>query len=143
MAVELESLGRSVKQLQYRHHRAMERGLAPLGTTFVQWDALRAIANNPGASAHALALETFQSDQSFGTLATRLEVRGLIERAPGGGRKIEHRLSAQGERMLAAGRPVLAGVAKTSFAPLSEQERATLLELLSRVLAEPAPGDEG
>lgn len=138
MAVELEVLGRSVKQLQYRHHRAMEVRLAQVGTTLAQWDALRAIENNPGASAHTLAAATFQTDQSFGTLATRLNARGLIERSPGRGRRIDHQLTTAGREMLRAGYPVAAAVVNDSFASLSEAERATLLDLISRVIRDGA-----
>lgn len=46
----------------------------------VQWDALRHLHQNPGASLHDLARLTFQTDQSFGSLAARMIDRGLIER---------------------------------------------------------------
>jgi DNA-binding MarR family transcriptional regulator len=132
MEIDLKTLGRAVKQAQHRHHRALDSRLAAVGTTLVQWDALRAIERQPGASAHDLALETFQSDQSFGTLANRLAAQGLIERRPGDGRKIEHRLTAAGKKTLKAGHPIAEHVLRESFADLSERERATLLDLLHR-----------
>jgi DNA-binding MarR family transcriptional regulator len=132
---ELETVGRAVKRLQYRHHRAMEVGLIAVGTTLAQWDALRAISRNPGASAHSLALATFQSDQSFGTLANRLVAQKLIERRPGVGRRIEHHLTADGEAMLAKGFPVAESVLEASFTGLSQRERATLLDLLERAIS--------
>src|ERR1700712_1116251 len=100
---DLERLGRAVKQAQHRQHRAADTALNAIGTTIVQWDALRAIAAAPGASAHQLALATFQTDQAFGTLANRLQAQHQILRKNGEGRRIEHRLSAAGERILAAG----------------------------------------
>ncbi|UFS59189.1 MarR family winged helix-turn-helix transcriptional regulator [Subtercola endophyticus] len=133
MATDLEALGRAVKVAQYRHHRAMDARLSTVGTTLVQWDALRAIGRAPGASAHDLALTTFQSDQSFGTLATRLVAQGLIDRVPGRGRRIEHHLTDAGRAMLAAGATVADGMLAQSFAPLTEPERATLLDLLGRL----------
>ena len=134
MPVDLETLGRAVKQAQYRQHRALETRLAPLGTTLVQWDALRAVARDPGASGHELAVATFQGDQAFGTLANRLVAQGLIERTPGRGRRIEHRLTAAGERMLAAGRPVLLEVLGEAFSGLDEGERELLLGLLEKLV---------
>jgi DNA-binding MarR family transcriptional regulator len=134
MPVDLEILGRTVKQAQYRQQRALETRLAPLGTTLVQWDALRAIGRNPGASGHELAVATFQGDQAFGTLANRLVAQGLIERTPGRGRRIEHRLTDAGERMLAAGRPVHLEVLTEAFVPLDEGERETLLGLLEKLV---------
>jgi DNA-binding MarR family transcriptional regulator len=127
-------LGRAVKQVQYRHHRALDARLGSVGTTLAQWDALRAIGRNPGASAHLLAVETFQSDQSFGTLAGRLAAQDLIRRRPGRGRRIEHHLTPAGEKALQAGRPIARDVFAASFAQLSEAERSTLLDLLLRVL---------
>jgi DNA-binding MarR family transcriptional regulator len=133
VCVDIQALGRAIKQVQHRHHRALDARLAAAGTTLVQWDVLRAIARSPGASAHVLAVATFQSDQAFGTLANRLIGKGLIERRPGRGRRIEHRLTPAGEAALAAAHPIANDVLGASFAPLSEGERATLLDLLQRI----------
>src|SRR5262245_66060580 len=100
MPTDLEILGRTVKRAQHRQHRVLDSALAPIGTTVVQWDAMRAIARSPDGSAHDLAVATFQTDQSFGTLANRLDAQGLIVRRPGTGRRIEHALTAAGERKL-------------------------------------------
>ncbi|MYV97083.1 MarR family transcriptional regulator [Streptomyces sp. SID3343] len=140
MTVNLEVLGRAVKQVQYRHHRALDTGLAAVGTTLAQWDALRAIARSPGASGHELAQATFQGDQAFGTLANRLASQELIERRPGHGRRVEHHLTERGERVLAAGRPVAQRVLSASFAPLAQEEREVLLGLLLRIAAAPGAG---
>jgi len=139
MTVELQLLGRAIKQAQYRHHRQLDLRLAVLGTTLVQWDALRAIERQPGASAHALAVATFQSDQAFGTLANRLLAQQLIERRPGQGRRIEHHLTPAGKALLEAAQPFADEMLAESFAELTEQERATLLALLLRV-GGPGPG---
>src|SRR5712691_9423437 len=97
---DLLDLGRAVKQLQYRHHRALDRRLRTVGTSLPQWDALRAISRGPHSSAHALAEMTFQTDQSFGSLANRLVQLGLVERLAGPGRAIRHRLTPKGEALL-------------------------------------------
>ena len=131
---DLEALGRAVKELQWRNHRSMEQRLNAIGATLAQWDALRAIDRNPGVPAHTLAVYTFQSDQSFGTLATRMQKQGLIERVSGQGRAIEHRLTDAGRSTLAEGHAVAAGFLAESFAPLQADERATLLDLLTRVI---------
>jgi DNA-binding MarR family transcriptional regulator len=133
---DVQALGRRIKQVQYRHHRALDARLAAVGTTLAQWDALRAIGRLPGESAHTLAMETFQSDQAFGTLANRLEAQGLIDRRPGRGRRIEHRLSPAGELILAAGHPVASSVLGASFGSLSEEERSILLDLLLKIAGE-------
>ena len=133
MAATPQSTGRILKRAQYRNHRAADRALREIGTTLVQWDALRAISESPDSSAHDLAVATFQSDQSFGTLANRLESQGLIERASGHGRRVEHRLTGAGHEMLGAGIEVTAKVSAKSFEGLSAEELQTLQDLLSRV----------
>jgi DNA-binding MarR family transcriptional regulator len=130
---ELQELGRTVKQVQYRQHRALDSALQAVGTTLAQWDALRAISRTPGASARELAAATFQTEQSFGTLAGRLTAQDLVERRPGHGRRIEHHLTPAGEQILAAGRKVADEVLADCFSPLADTDRATLLALLQRL----------
>ena len=134
MDSELERLGRAVKQAQHRQFRALETALKPLGTTLVQWDALRAIAAAPGASAHRLALATFQTDQAFGTLANRLEAQQLIVRTSGEGRRIEHRLSPKGEQILAQGNVIADRVRTELYAAIPKADRRALAALLDRIL---------
>ena len=139
MVSELQKLGRAIKQVQYKHHRILDAELRRIGTTLVQWDALRAIGCSPGASAHELAVETFQSDQAFGTLANRLISQGLIERKPGRGRRINHYLTPAGREILEAGHPVVNRVFAASFSQLSDYERSTLSVLLARLGHEETP----
>jgi len=136
--VQLQLLGRAVKQAQYRQHRALDGALAGVGTTLAQWDALRAISRSPGSSARELAAATFQTEQAFGTLVGRLAGQGLVDRRPGRGRRIEHHLTEAGERVLEAGHEVADQVLTQCFAGLEETDRAALLELLQRLNGEGA-----
>ncbi|GHD42737.1 MarR family winged helix-turn-helix transcriptional regulator [Streptomyces galbus] len=138
MAVELQILGRAVKAVQYRQHRALDSRLASVGSTLAQWDALRAISRAPGASARELAAATFQSEQAFGTLAGRLVAQGLVDRRPGHGRRIEHHLTPEGERRLEAGHAVADAVLAECFEALTPAEREALLGLLHKI-ADSAP----
>ncbi|HZX06285.1 MarR family winged helix-turn-helix transcriptional regulator [Kribbella sp.] len=124
----------AVKRLQYRHHRALSRALAPLGLSLVQWDTLRHLHRNPDASLHDLAVLTFQTDQSFGSLATRMADRGLIERIPGPGRAVKHRLTAKGEELRAEGQEAVDAVFKTSFDALTPAKLDQLGTLLDTAL---------
>jgi DNA-binding MarR family transcriptional regulator len=137
MTRAIQAIGLSVKRLQMRHHRALNAGLAPLGITLVQWDALRHLDENPGASLHDLALLTFQSDQSFGTLAGRMIQRGLIERVPGPGRAVRHRLTEKGAALRHDGDAIVEQVLRESFAALAPAQLAEFGELLAQVLSEP------
>jgi len=130
---ELQALGRAIKQAQYRQHRSLDTALAAAGTTLAQWDALRAIDRSPGASARALAAATFQSEQAFGTLAGRLLAQGLVERRATHGRRNAHHLTPAGERVLEAGHKIADEVLADCFAPLPDEDRTTLLELLRRL----------
>ncbi|MFI5910065.1 MarR family winged helix-turn-helix transcriptional regulator [Dactylosporangium sp. NPDC051541] len=135
MTRAIGEIGLSVKRLQMRHHREGNAALAPLGVSLVQWDALRHLHRNPEASLHDLAQLTFQTDQSFGTLAARMIDRGLIERMPGPGRAIRHRLTDKGDAIRAEGQQLLGEVLERSFARLTPDELATFDALLIRLLS--------
>ncbi|TQS44787.1 MarR family winged helix-turn-helix transcriptional regulator [Cryptosporangium phraense] len=135
MTRSLAEIGLSVKRLQMAHHRAANVALAPLGLSIVQWDALRHLRQNPDASLHDLAVLTFQTDQSFGTLAARLIDRGLIERVPGPGRAVKHRLTPHGLAVQEEGQAVLNDVLGRTFGALAPDELAAFDGLLTRLLA--------
>src|SRR5215831_13935755 len=105
----------AVKRLQHRHHRALSQALAPLGLSLVQWDTLRHLDRQPEASLHDLAVLTFQTDQSFGSLAARMADRGLIERISGPGRAVRHRLTEEGARLRAEGQAIADTILESSF----------------------------
>jgi len=131
MTTDLEALGQAIKRAQYRNHRTMDGALRDLGITLVQWDALRAVDRMPGASGHDLAVATFQSDQAFGTLATRLVERGLVTRSAGRGRRLEYALTDDGRAALEGGHDIAVVVLRDLFAPLDEEQRAALQQLLA------------
>jgi DNA-binding MarR family transcriptional regulator len=128
----LQEVGLAVKRLQWRHHRTANERLAPLGLSLAQWDVLRHLTLQPEASLHTLAELTFQTDQSMGTLATRMIQRDLIERVPGPGRAIRHRLTPHGTQVHAAGADIMDTVLAESIGTLSPAERAELHRLLLR-----------
>lgn len=134
MSIEPELLGWLVKRLQHRHHRSLDSQLSELGTSLVQWNALREIDRNPGACQRALAERTFNSDQAFGTLVTRLKRRGLVAQKKGVGRRLEHLLTPAGAALLKKGQKVMSKVTSDSFAALSARDRRELVRLLSLVL---------
>ena len=129
-------VGLLVKRLQHRNHRALSAALADLDISLVQWDTLRHLHRNPDASLHDLALLTFQTDQSFGSLAARMADRGLIERVPGPGRAVRHRLTERGDRLREAGQARADRVVGESFAALTDDQIDHLGDLLTTALAE-------
>ncbi len=135
-----QNVGLLVKRLQMQHHRAANAALAALDISLVQWDALRHLEANPGASLHDLAVLTFQTDQSFGALAARMEARGLIERVEGPGRAVRHRLTAKGEQVRKEGSALVESVLQESFAPLTPTQLQSLHKLLHLLVHEPGTG---
>jgi DNA-binding MarR family transcriptional regulator len=63
----------------------------------------------------------------------------MIQRVPGPGRAVRHRLTSKGEATLRKGFDVVDQVFETSFAPLTVRQREELYRLLSRVLIEGNP----
>ncbi|SER26320.1 DNA-binding transcriptional regulator, MarR family [Lentzea albida] len=131
-----------MKRLQHRHHRAMSQALAPLGLSLVQWDTLRHLQRQPDASLHDLAVLTFQTDQSFGSLAVRMAERGLIERVPGPGRAVRHRLTEEGARLLNEGQVLAERVVRSSFSALTAEQLDQLGDLLDLALGNDPVADE-
>jgi len=129
----VQDIGIAVKRLQWRHHTEASKRLAELGVSLPQWDVLRRLHEAPDASLHDLAQRTFQTDQSMGSLATRMIARGLIERVDGRGRAVRHAVTPEGERIRKAGAEILESVLTESLSPLSAAERSTLHKLLTKV----------
>ena len=141
MTATQRRIGLSVKRLQMRHHRAITNALAPLGVSLVQWDALRHLDENPSASLHDLALLTFQTDQSFGSLAGRMVERGLIERLEGPGRAVRHRLTPRGLEVRRAGEELVDSVLARSLASLTPAQLDAFDKTLALLISVPLDGD--
>ena len=141
MNVALQDLGRAVKRLQHRLHGRLDPAMAEIGTTLAQWDALRTIESSAGASGHVLATLTFQTDQSFGALISKLIKQRLIKRHPGVGRALFYTLTDQGRRVLTDGSRVVDDVLEEGFRELSTAERTKLFKLLLKVLSHGRPRD--
>jgi DNA-binding MarR family transcriptional regulator len=134
MSSSPERLGWLIKRIQHGHHRELDKCLASLGVSLVQWNALREIEQNPSCSQHHLAEKTFNSDQAFGTLLKRLQASKLIESQSGAGRANIQTLTAKGQDLLIRGQEIMSQVAQSSFSSLTEAERDELARLLSKVL---------
>jgi DNA-binding MarR family transcriptional regulator len=130
METSLAEVGLAVKRLQWRHHREASTRLATIGLSLPQWDVLRHLREEPDASLHALAELTFQTDQSMGALAARMIDRGLLERRPGPGRAVRHRITEAGERARVTGAEFMREVMEGTVGVLSEDDLRTLHRLL-------------
>jgi DNA-binding MarR family transcriptional regulator len=130
MAPRLQEVGLAVKRLQWKHHTAANKNLATLGISLPQWDVLRHLHAQPDASLHDLAVLTFQTDQSMGTLAGRMVDRGLLERVAGPGRAVRHEITTEGERIRREGGRIVDRVMKSTLGRLSASDLETLHRLL-------------
>jgi DNA-binding MarR family transcriptional regulator len=146
MSGQLEKLGLLIKRVNARNHRSLDERLSRLGISLVQWNAVREIERNPERTAHALAELTFNSDQAFGTLITRLQRLGFVERKNSKGRAIHHVLTARGKQMLDKGYEIYLEFLSLAFAQLTQRERSVLLDLMTKLVLRPADelywGDE-
>ena len=107
----------------------------PMGLKPVELSMLELLRANPGIAparlARALAVSRPQATQ----LLDRLEQRGLARRRPSGtdGRGFEVHATAEGQRRTKDAMARLLAAESGVLAPLSEAERAMLLELLSKL----------
>jgi DNA-binding MarR family transcriptional regulator len=130
----LQDVGLSIKRVQHHNHREINKRLGTLDIGLVQWDTLRHVLEQPSATMHDLALLTFQSDQAFGTLANRMQNRGLIRKNNGRGRAITLSLTTKGIELQRLGSDIVGQVLTETFAPLSKLQMETLITLLDQIL---------
>ena len=104
--------------------------------TSVQYAALVAIREAPGLDATRLSSIIAFDRSTLGDVLERLEGKGWIVRTPGpADRRIKRlQLSQEGERLLARVDPAAARVQDRILAPLSEQDRSTLMRLLEQLV---------
>src|SRR5262249_13929457 len=102
----------------------------------------------PDSSTHALALFIGQSDQSAGAVVARLEQRGLLERKPGAGKAILHRITPDGEELVRRCNTIVEDVMTRLLTGLTDQSvRAlgtslqSIAEAALAAAARPGAGD--
>ncbi|WAP59141.1 MarR family winged helix-turn-helix transcriptional regulator [Streptomyces sp. S465] len=132
-----------LRRAQLRKQVACEAALAEVGLTLPQWGMLYAVATEPDSSTHALAVFIGQSDQSAGAVVARLQRRGLIERRPGAGKAILHRITPEGDELLRRCNRTVEDVMTRLLAGLSDQARQALRTALESVAQAALPESSG
>ena len=122
-----------LRRAQLRKQLACEAALAQVGLTLPQWGMLYAIATEPDASTHALALFIGQSDQSAGAVVARLEQRGLLERRRGAGKAILHSLTPEGDELVRRCNAIVEDVMTCLLASLTDQALVALRASLQSI----------
>lgn len=104
--------------------------------TSVQFAALDAIALQPGIDQAGLAATIGFDRATIGGVVERLEQKALVQRRVSADdrRARQLHLTAEGQSMLAAVRPVVEALQRDILGPLSAAERSTFLALAHKAL---------
>lgn len=107
------------------------------GVSGAQLFAMRQIAETPGLSLNDLAARTLAKQSSVSELASRLEERGFIKRAPSesDGRQLELTLTSKGRRAIADSRTTAQERLISGLERLPKAKRIDLAESLEAWLA--------
>jgi DNA-binding MarR family transcriptional regulator len=131
-----------LRRAQLRKQLACEAALTQVGLTLPQWGMLYAIAAEPDSSTHALARFIGQSDQSAGAVVARLEQRGLLERRPGVGKAILHRITPDGDELVRRCNAIVEDVMTSLLASLTGQDLLALQASLQSIAAAALPAEQ-
>ncbi|MHC0433784.1 MarR family winged helix-turn-helix transcriptional regulator [Streptomyces sp. O3] len=132
-----ERLGHHIKRVEQELIALKQAALKPAGLTVPQYTVLVVLAQNPGASAAALARLCLVTPQTIATILVNLESKGLVSRTPHPYHRnaTETRLTADGERTLAVADAAAVEIERRLGDAFTADERASLVELLGRCSA--------
>jgi DNA-binding MarR family transcriptional regulator len=133
------AVGNALKRAQHEFRLALNTELASLGTNSSQLNVLAEIRANPGVSSAQLARLCALTPQSLGEQVIQLQAQGLVERVPGAGRRLDHRITPAGRRLLARGLERARVVHKSVLQDFDEAELEALdasFRLIARRAAE-------
>jgi DNA-binding MarR family transcriptional regulator len=128
-----------LRRAQLHKQLACEAALAQVGLTLPQWGMLYAVATDPDSSTHALAVFIGQSDQSAGAVVARLEQRGLLERRPGVGKAILHRITPDGDELVRRSTAIVEDVMTSLLSALTNQALLALQASLQSIAEAAVP----
>jgi len=105
--------------------------------TPIQWGVMAAILEEPGSGQKHIAKRVGIDPVTLGQMIDALEQKGLVTRQtdPGDRRGRQLFLSRHGTELRHRLRPSLLGAQERVLAPLTNTERAALLDMLVRVVA--------
>ncbi|MCZ7432138.1 MarR family winged helix-turn-helix transcriptional regulator [Streptomyces sp. WMMC1477] len=146
-----ERLGHHVKRVEQELIALKQAALKPAGLTVAQYTVLVVLAQNPGASAAALARLCLVTPQTVATILTNLEGKGLVVRTPHPYHRnaTETRLTEAGEETLATADAAAVRIERRLGDAFTAEERGLLIELLGRcsttfhAMAEEVDGGRG
>lgn len=124
-----------IKRAEQATQAAKEAAVREVGITAVQQAALSVLSDNPGINPAELARRCLVSPQAMNSLLGRLEARGFIQRSPHPhhGSLVEIKLTEPGRAVFEEADALVAKVEQRLAAGLSEEELATVRDLLGRI----------
>ena len=129
----MEMAGHLIRRLHQQSTQVFQARMQTAGfdLTSVQFAALDAIAQQPGIAQASLAEAISFDRATIGGVIDRLEQKALVQRAVSADDRRSRRvtLTREGERLLAACRPVVEGLQAEILGPLSAAERKAFLAL--------------
>lgn len=134
----IEMAGHLIRRLHQQSTQIFQAQAQAAGfdLTSVQFAALDAIAAQPGIDQASLAATISFDRATIGGVIDRLESKGLVQRVVGehDRRARQLHLTAAGDGLLSACRPVVEALQDDIMAPLSPRERAAFLALARKTL---------
>ena len=133
-----EMAGHLIRRLHQQSTQVFQTQMQAAGfdLTSVQFAAMDAIATQPGIDQASLAAEIGFDRATIGGVVDRLENKGLVQRLVSAQdrRARELSLTAEGQQLLAACRPVVEALQGDILAALSAAEQARFLALAGKAL---------
>ena len=134
----IEMAGHLIRRLHQQSTQVFQARMQAAGfdLTSVQFAALDAIAQQPGIAQASLAEAISFDRATIGGVIDRLEQKALVQRAVSADDRRSRRvtLTREGERLLAACRPVVEGLQGEILGPLSAAERKAFRALALKAL---------
>ncbi|MEG3629616.1 MarR family winged helix-turn-helix transcriptional regulator [Streptomyces poriticola] len=129
-----ERLGHHVKRVELELIALKQAAVKPAGLTVPQYTVLVVLAQNPGASAAALARLCLVTPQTVATILSNLETKGLVTRTPHPYHRnaMETRLTEAGQDTLAVADTAAVAVERRLGDAFTAEERDLLIDLLRR-----------
>jgi MarR family transcriptional regulator, lower aerobic nicotinate degradation pathway regulator len=129
-----EQIGFLLRRAHQRHaaifHEHMLDGLTP-----TQFAALAKLREGGPLPQNQLGRETAMDTATINGVVTRLKARGLVERVPDTAdrRRLTVKLTPDGRRLVDRCIKVAARISELTLAPLDDQDRGAVIELLDRI----------
>lgn len=130
--------GHLIRRLHQQSTQVFQATMQAAGfdLTSVQFAALDAIAEQPGIDQASLAATISFDRATIGGVIDRLEQKALVQRVVSAQDRRARvlNLTPEGEKLLAACRPVVEALQAEILAPLSTAQRATFVALAHKAL---------